>query len=54
MRTPNQAIRTSQLVVEIVGQRHMQTVQFLYLDGLVDASADIKPEVKRRTRLAWA
>ena len=32
----------------------MQTMQFLYLGGLVDASADIMPEVKRRIRLAWA
>ena len=32
----------------------MQTMQFLYLGGLVDASADIVPEVKRRIRLAWA
>ena len=29
-------------------------MQFLYLGGLVDASADIMPEVKRRIRLAWA
>ena len=32
----------------------MQTMQFLYLGGLVDASADIMPEIKRRIRLAWA
>ena len=29
-------------------------MQFLYMGGLVDASADITPEVKRRIRLAWA
>ena len=32
----------------------MQTMQFLYLGGLVDASADITPEIERRIRLAWA
>ena len=26
----------------------------MYLGGLVDASADIMPEIKRRVRLAWA
>ena len=53
-RTPNQAIWTSQLVIETVGQRYMQTMQFLCLGGLVGASADIMPEMKRRIRLAWA
>ena len=52
--TPNQALRTSPLVVEAAGQRYMQTMQFLHLDGVVDASADIMPEIKRRIRLAWA
>ena len=32
----------------------MQTMQFLYLGGLVDASADIMPDINRRIRLAWA
>ena len=32
----------------------MQTMQFLYLGGLVDASAAIMPEIKRWIRLAWA
>ena len=45
LRTPNQAIRTSPLVVEAAGQRYMQTIQFLYLGGLVDAKADIMPEI---------
>ena len=54
LRTPNQAIRTSPLVVEAAGQRYMQTMQFLYLGGLVDASTDIMPEIKRRIRLARA
>ena len=52
--TPNKAIRTSPLVVEAAGQRYIQTMQFLYLGGLVEASAEIMPEIKRRTRLAWA
>ena len=54
LRTPNEAIWISSLVIEAGGQRYMQTMQFLYLGGLVDASADIKPEVKRRIRLAWS
>ena len=29
-------------------------MQFLYLGGLIDASADIMPEIKWRVRLAWA
>ena len=52
--TPNQAIRTSPLVVEAAGQRYMQTMLFLYLGGLVDASADIMPEIEQWVRLAWA
>ena len=28
--------------------------KFLYLGGLIDASADIMPEIKWRVRLAWA
>ena len=54
LRTPNQEIRTSPLVVKSAGQRYMQTMQFLYLGDLVDASADIMPEMNRRIRLAWA
>ena len=54
LRTPNKAIRTSPLVVEPAGQKHMQTMQFLHLGGLVDASADIMPTIKRRIRLASA
>ena len=54
LRTPNQAIRTSPLVVEAAGQMYMQTMNFLYLGGLVDASTDIMPEIKRRIRLARA
>ena len=54
LRTPNQALRTSPLVIEAAGQRYRQTMQFLYLGGLVNASADIMPEIKRRIQLAWA
>ena len=54
LRTRNQAIRTSPLVVEAAGERYMQTMQFLYLGGLVDASAGIMPEMKRGIQLAWA
>ena len=44
LRTPNQAIRTSLVAIEAAGQGYMQTMQFQYLGGLVDASADIMPE----------
>ena len=54
LRTPDRAPCTSQLVIEAAGQRYRQTTQFLYLGGLIDASADIMPEIKRRVRLAWA
>ena len=32
----------------------MLTMQFLFLGGLINANADIMPEIKRRIRLAWA
>ena len=54
LRTPDQAPCTSPLVIEAAGQRYKQTTQFLYLGGLIDASADIIPEIKRWVRLAWA
>ena len=54
LRTPNKAIWILSLVIEAGGQRYMQTMQFLYLGGLVDASADIMLEMKRRIQLAWA
>ena len=38
LRTPNQATRTSPLVVGAAGQRYMQTMQLLYLGGLVVAA----------------
>ena len=41
LRTLGQAPCTSPLVVETAGQRYRQTTQFLYLGGLMDASADI-------------
>ena len=53
-RTPNQAPQTSPLVIEAAGQRCRQTIHFLYLGGVVVASADIMPEITRRIRLAWA
>ena len=54
LRTPDQTPCTSPLAIEAEGQRYRQTTQFLYLGGLIDASADIVPEIKRRIRLAWA
>ena len=54
LRTSDQAPCTSPLVIEAAGQRYRQTTQFLGLGGLIDASADIMPEIKRRVRLAWA
>ena len=52
LRTPDQAPRTSPLVIEAAGQKYRQTTPFLYLGGLVDASANIMPEIERRVRLA--
>ena len=52
LRTQNQAPQTSPLVIEAAGQKYRQTMQFLYLGGLVVASADLMPEIKRRIRLA--
>ena len=54
LRTLNQVLPTSSLVVEAAGQRYMQTMQFVYLGELIDANADIMPGIKRRIRLAWA
>ena len=45
---------TSPVVVEAAGQRYVNTIQFLCPGGLVNANADIMPEIKRRNRLAWA
>ena len=38
LRTPNQLFLTSPTVVEAAGQRYMQTMQFLYLGGIIDAN----------------
>ena len=42
LRTPNKVLPTPTLVVE-AGQRYKQTMQFLYLGGLINASADLMP-----------
>ena len=54
LQTPDQEPRISPPVIEAAGLRYRQTTQFLYLGGLVDASADIMPEIEQRVRLAWA
>ena len=54
LRTPNQTPPTSPLVIETAGQRYKQTMQFLYLGGLINETADNMPEIKRRVRFAWA
>ena len=54
LRTPKQAPQTSPLVIEAVGQRYRQTMQFLYLRGLVVARSDVMREITRRIRRAWA
>ena len=36
------------------GPEVLQTMQFLYLGGLIDTNADIMPDIKRQIRLAWA
>ena len=51
LRTPDQASCTSPLVIEATGQICRQITQFLLGGGLIDASADIMPEIKRRIRL---
>ena len=53
LRTPDQAPCTTPLVIEAAGQRYRQITHFLYLGGLIDASAGMMPEIKRRVRLAW-
>ena len=45
-RTHNQVFPTSPLVVEATGQRHMQTIQFLYVSSDIGASADMLPEIE--------
>ena len=54
LRTPDNAPCSSPLVIEAAGQKYRQTTQFWYLGGLIDASADIMPDIKQRVRLAWA
>ena len=54
LRTPDQSPCTSPLVIEAASQRYRQTTHFLYLGGLIGASADIMPEIKRWVRLEWA
>ena len=54
LRTPNQTPLASPLVIEAAGQRYKQTaVQFLYMGGLINNTANIMPEIERRVRLAW-
>ena len=53
LRVSDQPPRTSPLVIEAAGQRCRQAAQLLYLGGLVDASADIMKQIKRRVLLAW-
>ena len=50
LRTPNQAPQTSPLVIDAA----RQTMQLLYLHGLVVASSGILSEITRRVRLEWA
>ena len=55
LRTTDQAPRTSPLAIEAAGQRYRQATHFSYLGDLVNASADIMPEItdiKRRVQLA--
>ena len=48
------APRAPPFVIEAAGQRDKQTVQFLYLGGVIDEDADLMVEVKRRVRLMRA
>ena len=54
LRTLNQVLPTSPLVVETEGHRYMQTMQVLCQGGHINASADIMSEIKRRIQLARA
>ena len=54
LRTTSQTPLTFPLVIEAAGKRYGQTVQSLYLGGLIDEIADFTPDFKRRVRLAWA
>ena len=54
LRTPDQAPRILPLVIEAAGQRYKQATVFLYLGDLVNASAHVMLEIKRRVRLSWA
>ena len=45
-RTPHHAPWTSPLVIAAEGPRCRLATQFLYLGGLVNASADIMPDIK--------
>ena len=45
LRTRDQPLCTSPFVIEAAGERYIKKTQFLYLGGLIDASADIMPEI---------
>ena len=42
------------LRIEVAGQRHKQTTEFVYLGGVISESADLDIEIKRRIGAAWA
>ena len=54
LRTLNQVAPTSPIGIEPAGQRYLQTMQFLYLGGIIDANTDIMPLIKPWIRLGWA
>ena len=53
-RTPHQEPQREPLNVEATDQKYKQTNRFIYLGGVIDENANIKPEIERRIRFAWA
>ena len=48
LQTQDLASRASPLVIEAVDQRYKQTLQCLYLGGVMHEDADLMVEIKRR------
>lgn len=54
LRTPNQPLRTSPLVIPAAGERYRQTILLFYVGCLVDTCAVIMPEIRPQTGLVGA
>ena len=51
LRTPEQTILPTPLVIDAAGHRHSQTGQLLYLGGTIHENAGLSREIDRRMRL---